>query len=516
MDIVQVKEKEQREGSDYKQLNFCKLFENQAQKNPKAIAVIFCDKSLSYEELDILSSNLAKLLKIKGVNAGSVVALGLYNGFNFLVGMLGIFKAGGIYLPIDPNYPANRIEAMLEDANPHSFITESSLQDNFAKWHDKILLMDRLPDLEFDIQLEPVCPKEPAYIIYTSGSTGKPKGIVIDHIGLTHAVLAYQNLHPVKYVSLMAGSISFDPSLLIVSHTLSLGGTICLPQNHDGIDPKQPDEYIQLIEKHSINFILCTPSLYSMMLNRSSKLSSLTCVDLCAEDIPDSLLKNHARVASNAFLYNVYGPSEYAMGATAAEIYNPYTKEFSEITIGKAFSNNNNVYILDKNFHDVSIGEKGEIFIGGPGLAKGYLHLETLTEKKFLFVSLTKQRYVRLYRTGDLGCLLPDGNIKFLGRDDHQVKILGHRIELEEIEKVVCSYSEVNKAVVNVRVDKRGLKQLVAYFSIDSSTQICEKLKVFLQERLPSYMIPSEFFQIKEWPHNQNGKIDRKALANYS
>lgn len=208
----------------------------------------------------------------------------------------------------------------------------------------------------------------------------------------------------------------------------------------------------------------------------------------------------------------IYGPTEYAMGATAALIYDAKSKTINNITIGKPFFVNS-VYILDKNFHPVSYGEKGEIFIGGPGLAIGYLNNNNLTQEKFLFFNFQSKKKLRLYRTGDMGSFLPDGNIIFLGRRDQQIKILGHRIELVEVEQVICKYPEISEAVVLLEKDLKKNKMLVAYISTHSKKEILEDLKKFLLETLPSFMIPSLFVVVKEWPYNQNGKVDRKKLV---
>ncbi len=511
MKIIQENKKVQGLNFDCKRHSFLNLFAKQVRENPKAVATVFCGESLSFEELDFRSSTLAKLLKIRGVKPGKVVALGLYNCLDFMVGMLAIFKSGGVYLPIDPHYPNQRIKRMLEDAGPWCIITEKSLKKRFLKWNNNLFLIDNLPDLELEMDLSPVDLNQTAYIVYTSGTTGNPKGISVSHSSLAYAVLAYRDLHPARYNALMTGSISFDPSLLIVVYTLASGGMVCLPENNDGIDPKQPDEYIQLIKTYSLSYLLCTPSLYSNMLKKSTRLISLECVDLCGENIPNNLPKKHSIVLPNSFLYNVYGPSEYAMGITAAEIYNPNNKTPNDVTIGTPFFENA-VYILNEHFQPLPVGIKGEIFIGGQGLSDGYLHNDKLTKEKFLWITLPDNNIVRLYRTGDMGCYLPDGNIKFLGREDRQVKVLGHRIELEEVEHIICGYSEVSEAVVVFCNFEDRENELIAYYSSNSNIDITKNLKIFLKAKFPKYMLPSKFIKINKWPYNENGKINRKEL----
>jgi amino acid adenylation domain-containing protein len=487
-------------------ISFCELFRFQVRTNPSAIAAIFEGHSLTYEELDCRSSQLADLLRTNGVKSETVVALSLHNSLDLLVGILGIFQSGGTYLPIDPNYPAERIESILEDAKPVILLTEESLNDKLSFFPYKIVLMNKLPSMEHISQGESIQANHLAYVIYTSGSTGRPKGIMVEHGALSHAALAYRELHPNKLVSLMSGSISFDVGLLVIAHALTFGGTVCIPKNEMGVDPEQ---IIALIERHRVNHMLCVPSLYAMLLNKSRKLFSLYSVDLAGENMPNDIPETHAKIAPNAVLYNVYGPSEYAIGATFAKIYDPIMKQVNKISIGKPLPKTQ-VYILDENLQQVSTGIKGEIFIGGEGLARGYLNKEALSTEKFTWVSLPDQEPIRLYRTGDFGRFLLDGNIEFLGRIDHQVKIRGYRIELGEVEYFICQHPEVNEAVVIVQEEKR----LAAYFSTRTKEPISEKLRIYLQNALPKYMIPSVLIQVEHWPRTSNGKIDRTALLN--
>ncbi len=491
-------------------VSFCDLFKLQVRKNPSAIAAIFEENTLTYEELDHQSSQLAGFLRANGVESETIVALSLRNSLDLLVGILGILKSGGAYLPIDPNYPAGRIESMIEDAEPAILLTEDSLSPKFSHLPSKIVVVNKLYPMDHISQDEFIHPDHLAYVVYTSGSTGKPKGIMIEHGALSHASLAYQKLHPNKLVSLVAGSISFDASLLVISHTLASGGIVCIPKSEVAVDPQQ---IIALIEKHGINYTLCVPSFYSMLLIKSQRLPSLQSVDLGGENIPNDIPGLHTEIAPNATLYNVYGPSEYAIGATFAKIYDPITKQVNRITIGKPLRNTQ-VYILDENLQQVSTGVKGEIFIGGEGLARGYLNKKALSTEKFIWVSLPDQESVRLYRTGDFGRILPDGNIEFLGRKDHQVKIRGYRIELGEVEYWICQHPEVSKAVVFAQEEKDGRKRLVAYFSGAPRITI-DALRLYLSDLLPTHMIPSSFVKLEQFPLLSNGKIDRKALLEF-
>jgi polyketide synthase PksJ len=489
--------------------NLCGLFEQQVKANPDAIAGIFQEKSITYKELDDLSSRLADFLRAEGAKAEAIVALSIHNSLHLLVAILGILRSGGVYLPIDPNYPPERIESMLENAKPLLVLTEESLLDKFSTLSCKTFLINEIPSVDRPGPMEPIQLNHLAYVVFTSGSTGKPKGILIEHKALSHAIFAHRKLHPQNLVSLVAGSISFDASIIVIALTLSSGGTVCIPKSERFVDPEQ---IVNLIEKHAINYTLCIPSFYSMLLNKSRPLSCLQSVDLGGENIPNTIPDLHRKLAPNAILYNMYGPSEYSVGATFAKIYDPDAKQVHKITIGKALSNTQ-VYILDENFQQAPVDVKGEIFIGGDGLATGYLNNETLSAEKFIHAPLEGQKAIRLYRTGDFGRFLPDGNIEFLGRIDHQVKIHGYRIEIGEIEGTICRYPEVDEAVVIVREDLDGRKRMVAYFTARANHRISEKLRIHLLGALPQYMIPSTFIQVDQFSRTPNGKIDRKVLA---
>lgn len=493
--------------------SFCDFFKKIAKKHAQNKAVIFNQSVLSYSQLDKLSTQLAHNLIKEGVQPGDIVALGLYNDLDLIIALLSVWQANGVYLPIDPNYPKERIGVMLADASPKLLITKRETVNKFSFFKGKKFIIEKLQNKDQiqQVDLEKVKLHQLAYIMYTSGSTGKPKGIMVDHVALKHAALAYKELHPDRHISLISGSISFDPSLLTIIHSLVTGGTICLFDNRKGIDVKSSKEIIDTIKKNNVSFILSTPSFYSNLVNENIPLLSLKNVDLCGEKVSKKLLIKHIKIAPNATLCNAYGPTEYAIGATAAILYDSEKKKINKVSVGKGFSANK-IYILDSNFNRVEQGQKGEIFIGGPGLAKGYMNLRKLNREKFLCLDTLEDEPVRVYRTGDLGYYLPDGNIEFLGRSDFQVKINGHRVELEEVEHVINGYSSVDRSIVITKEYLHEGKKLIAFFS--SSDKLLEKrLKDYLLKKLPSYMIPCKFIQIKSWPVTKNGKIDRKYLS---
>lgn len=487
--------------------NIIQLFQIRAKQYPDKIAARFADKKLSYRELDQRSNQIAKYLRKNGVQAEVVVGLSLDNGVDLILAIMGILKAGGVYLPVEPSYPKERIDFMLKDAKPVILITESSKAHQFIEFSGNIIQLDLVlaeisvcDDDPLNISIEP---NHLAYIIYTSGSTGNPKGIMVEHHSLSHGAVAHQEFYEGELIGLLSSSISFDVSILIIFHLLLSGGTVCIPPSGSIVDAKSISD---LIEKNSINYILCVPSLYSMLLNRFRKLPSLKIVSLTGENIPNSILILHPQLAPNAILYNEYGPTEYAIGTTIAKLYDPKEQKMYPVTIGKPLPNTH-VYILDENLQPVLNTKKGEIFIGGMGVARGYINQPFLTAERFIPFQSTF-----LYRTGDFGRFLTNGNIEFLGRIDYQVKIHGNRVELGEVEHVINTYPKIDEAVVVVRENSNESKYLVAYFTALANSDIKQELKSHLANILPKYMIPSIFVQLESFSRTPNGKIDRNAL----
>jgi amino acid adenylation domain-containing protein len=489
--------------------SICEIWEKNIRENPETIAIKYGDISLSYKELDEKSTQLARFLKVQGVASGDIVALSMRHNHNLIIGALGILKAGGVYCPIDPGYPITRFNHIMSDARPILLLTEDNIVGTLPAHACKTILIEQCWEkLHFHIDLPLIDPTQLAYLIYTSGSTGAPKGIMIQHSSVTQSLLVRKKFYPQHPISLLIGSISFDASILIIFYTLAVGGTICLPKNADTLNITK---IIEFVNHNSVNFILCVPQAYELILRFADKFESLECVSLAGDVIPGILPSTHAQVAPNALLYNDYGPSECAIGATIATIYDPQTKQTHKITIGKPLPGVE-IYLLDERLNPVPIGDKGEIYIGGSGLASGYLNKPDLSAEKFLMVSLPGQKAKQLYRTGDYGRLLPDGNLDFLGRLDHQVKIRGHRIEFGEVEHVVCEHPEINAAIALAVKDVAGHNKLALYFSTASQESFSGALRTYLADKLPPYMVPSLFIQIKEWPQTPNGKIDRKAL----
>lgn len=481
----------------------CELFEKTASLNPDSLAALTLDREITYRELDLQSNQLANYLIKKGVGPGKIVGLFFDCDLSLLIGLLGILKAGGVYFPLDPNYPKERLRYMIEDATPHLILTYSRYQDQL-KAHSQTVFFDIEKDLIESFGNAPPrvksSPEDLAYLIYTSGSTGKPKGIMIPHKSVALAALARENVYPKKVRGLVTGSISFDASLITIFPTLTEGGIVCLA----GSSLMDPDATIQFIHEKSIDFLMCVPSLYSMLLEKKKEMPSLKAVSLGGESLPRYIPALHRQFAPNAILFNEYGPSEWAMGTTIAKIVDPATSKIKEITIGSPHPGAE-IYLLDDKFQMVPKGEKGEIFISGDGLALGYLNQPDLTKERFFSLSL-QGKSIRVYRTGDYARLLPEGELEYLGRIDTQVKIRGFRIELGEIEESLKQYDSIQEVVVLMKE-----KQLIAYYTGHREIET-GKLKAFLSLRVPSAAVPSHFVYLERFSRTPNGKINRSTL----
>lgn len=484
------------------------LFEDLAQHIPNNIAAIFENTKLTYKDLNEKSTELANYLIRLEVKPESIVSLSVNSNFHLLIGILGILKTGGVYLPLDPSYPSERLQFALENSKAAVLLTETHLNHLFSGFKNTINL-----DNEYSSSTHPapfshkIKLQNLAYIMYTSGTTGNPKGVMIEHKGFANAVLTRMKFYHNNIKTLLLNSIAFDMSIMIIFHTLLSGGTLVLPNKNSHIDA---ENILELVEKHSINYLLCVPSLYAMLLQKAGNFPSLKNVVLGGENVPQSLLDSHSKQVPHAYLFNEYGPTECSICTTVAKIYDPVDGKVDKISIGKPLENTQ-IYVLDENLQEVPVGTKGEMFIGGVGLARGYINNPELTAEKFIQVTFPDQRSVLLYRTGDFGRILSNGDIEFLGRVDHQVKIRGYRIELGEIEQAICSYPEIKEMAVIAREDSSGNKRLVAYFSSAVSISI-EGLRSHMAGILPKHMVPSLFMQLDSFPLTSNGKIDRKAL----
>ncbi|GAA3932942.1 amino acid adenylation domain-containing protein [Chitinophaga oryziterrae] len=473
------------------------LFREQVEASPAATAVSFEDKNYSYYELEIRSNALAGLLKQQGVSAEVQVPVYLPRSADLVVVILAILKAGGTYVPVDPEYPLQRVQYMLNDAAASVIITSAELagqlEDNIRY---KIITTDDIPDQSFGIVSEGVNSDQLAYVIYTSGSTGNPKGVQIPHSNLVNFIYGMDHLLGLTREDhlLAITSISFDISILELLWTLSRGMKITIRSSSMSLN--NFDQY------STVTALQITPSYLGVLLEDTGShlfLRGLQHLIVGGERFPEDLL-SRVRQYTSASVYNVYGPTESTIWSSGTKL------ESGKVTAGKPIVNTR-IYILDKNHELCPAGIIGELFIGGAGVARGYSNNESLTASRFIGLS----GIGRVYVTGDLARWLPDGTIEILGRTDHQVKVRGYRIETGEIESVISSYEEVRNSVVVAVKDETGNNLLAAYLSVSSHYRE-DVLYGLLKDRLPDYMLPSYFIEMADLPLTPNGKIDRNAL----
>ena len=488
------------------------LIEHQAQQKPNNIAVEFENEKLTYNQLNNRANQLAHYLQQIGVIPGTLVGICVERSLDMIIGILGILKAGGAYVPIDPSYPQERVAWILENTQTPILLTQQPLVEKLPAPQARVICLDSewevIAHQNQDNPTLQITPSDLAYIIYTSGSTGKPKGVQITHRNLVHSTCARINYYqePVSRFLLLS-SFAFDSSVAGIFWTLCCGGTLVLPK--EGLQ-REITKLLELIHQHHISHLLSLPSLYALILQqaKSEQLASLRAIIVAGEICSNELVKRHQEYFPEAYLYNEYGPTE---GTVWSTVYHCQSHELTRVPIGRPIANTQ-TYILDSKVHPVSIGVPGEIYIGGDGLALGYLNQPELTAEKFITNPFSKEPTARLYKTGDLAQYLADGNIEFLGRIDHQVKIRGYRIELGEIEFVLSQHPEVEEAIVIAREYEPGNQRLVAYIVPKVAPVTNKDLRQFLQVQLPEYMIPSAFALLEAFPLLPNGKVDRQAL----
>ncbi|MBD0386348.1 MAG: amino acid adenylation domain-containing protein [Nostoc sp. C3-bin3] len=500
------------------------LFEAQVEKTPDAIAVVFQEQSLTYRELNQRANQLAHYLQKLGVRPEVLVGICVERSFEMIVGLLGILKAGGAYLPLDPVYPQERLAYMLADAQVSVLLTQECLLANFPDTPAKVICIDDAELIAQQPQTNPINHSKLdnlVYVIYTSGSTGKPKGVMIEQSSLvnyTQAAITEYGINSSDRI-LQFASISFDAAAEEIFPCLVQGATLVL----------RTDEMLSSIPhflkecQQQLLTVLDLPTAFWQQLTfelAALKLtlpSFLRLVIIGGEKASiDKVLTWQQCVDKKIRLVNSYGPTEATVVATICDLSEQTFTQ--EIPIGKAVSNIQ-TYILDSHLQPVPIGIPGELYIGGKGVARGYLNQPELTAEKFIPNPFNKAADKKLYKTGDLVRYRDDGNIEILGRVDHQVKIRGFRIELEEIEAKLIQHSFVRESVLVVREDNPDDKRLVAYivpntqnYELENNIKLIPELRHFLKESLPEYMVPSAFVLLEKLPLTPNGKIDRRAL----
>jgi len=510
------------------------LFEERVQRSPEAVAVICDEGQLSYRELNERANQLGWYLREHGVGPEVLVGICVERSVEMLVGLLGILKAGGGYLPLDPDYPAERLRYMVEDSHPALLLTQERLQQGLVDaGAQQVLCLDR--DWE-TIRKRPVTnlkrigsAENAAYVIYTSGSTGKAKGVLIAHRALCNQLVWMQSVFGLSSFDrvLQKASFSFDGSVEEIFATLVGGAQLILAKPGGQVDI----EYlVGLIKERGITFIDLTPSLLRGLLENPEMeaCTSLRWVLSGGESLSFELQEMFFQKMS-AELFNTYGPTETTVQSSYWRCHRGQGGGGGGVPLGGPLSNTQ-LYALDQGAEAVPVGVAGELCIAGAGLARGYLNRPDLTAERFVPNPFVASREgsgrgggQRLYRTGDKVRWRSDGNLEYLGRLDQQVKLRGFRIELGEIEAALQEQAGVRQAVVIAREDQPGDKRLVAYVVAEPGSEKNDQggrtaglrisaLREHLRGKLPEYMMPSAYVQLEELPLNHNGKIDRKSL----
>ena len=483
-----------------------------ALKTPNAIAVICEDKSITYQELLRRTEAIIPLIIRHSKGENKIVALATNRSLDMIVGMLAILRAGCAYLPIDSDFPTQRIDYMLEDAGVELILTQEVLKKNYSDFEGSVLIIDDThPEIDAEfINNVKNNENDLAYVIYTSGSTGKPKGVPISHKNIMNSTagrLSFYENNPTVF--LLLSSLSFDSSKAGIFWTLCTGGTLLISAKRAEQDL---EGLARTIKQYKVSHTLMLPTLYHILLDYADddNINSLSNVIVAGETCSSFLAKKHFKVLPHTHLYNEYGPTEATVWCIAYKIL-PKNSETS-IPIGKPVANAQ-VYLLDGNKSLVPYGAVGEIHIGGHGLSSGYLNRPDLVAKAYIVSPFGSTEDEKLYKTGDFGRYNQDGDIEFLGRVDDQIKIRGYRIELDEIENVILSHHQVQEVTVLIGEDEVNIKskRLVAF--VRTSDKFDEKMmKQELRANLPDYMIPSVFITVKDFPLLPNGKIDKLAL----
>ncbi len=505
------------------------LFEAQVERTPEEVAVIFAGEQLTYHELNQRANRLAHYLRQMGVEPDTLVALLAERGISFLISILAIFKAGGAYLPLDPHYPATRLGRLIESSRCSLVLASTACVATLADALTEVppelcprsIYCEDLPQVNHSEENLPICttPRHLAYIIYTSGSTGMPKGAMVEHRGMLNHVYAKIDALDLAAADTVAQTASqcFDISVWQFLAALVVGGRVQIYPDEVAHDPVQ---LLSQVEQHRVSILETVPSLLRAMLDaheaeaaRGQNLQMLRWLIPTGEALPVDLCWRWLSIYPHVPLLNAYGPTECSDDVTHHPIYKAPDETRSSIPIGRAIANMR-VYVLDRQLEPLPIGVSGELYVGGIGVGRGYLGDERRTAEAFLPDPFGTEPGARLYKTGDLARYLPDGNLEFLGRLDHQVKVLGFRIELGEIEAVLGQHPAVHQSVVVAYEGVSGDRRLVAYVVLRQEQRASiNDLQSHVMKHLPDYMVPFAFVLLEALPLTPNGKVDRKVLS---
>jgi len=504
------------------------IFEAQVERSPAAVAIAYQGKQISYRELNQQANRLAHYLRSCGVGPETVVALLAERSMLFAVAMLAVFKAGGAYLPLDPQHPAARLRRVIEQSRCQFILSTASFAATLSHTLSEspaearpccISLEEVLHSNQQDENLPTVSmPGNLAYVIYTSGSTGQPKGAMVEQRGMLNHLSAKIEALELSAADIVAQTASqcFDISVWQFLAALLVGGRVQIYPDaiaHDAL------QLLQQVEQQQVSILETVPSLLRAILDAQEdetsdrpQLAKLRWLIPTGEALPVELCRRWLKRYPHIPMLNAYGPTECSDDVTHYVISEPPPQQQRTIPIGRAIRNIQ-LYVLDENLQPLPAGESGELYVGGIGVGRGYLGDEQRTAEAFIADPFVPTENARLYKTGDLARYLPDGNLEFIGRRDTQVKIRGYRIELGEIEAVLNQQEGVREAVVVVREEEPGDKRLVAYVVLRQQQAITmEDVRKQLKTQVPTYMVPATFVQLEKLPLTSNGKLDRAAL----
>jgi len=499
-----------------------RIFEKQVERMPDAVALSFEDERLTYDELNRHANQVAHYLRRHGVSSGSLVGLCLERSIDLVIALLGIVKTGAAYVPLDPAYPKERLAFMMADAQIGVVVTQRSLLQTLPAHPAKIVSLDgdwKEIERESEQNLEGVFePERLAYVIYTSGSTGVPKGVAVTQKNVLRLFSATQRWFGFneRDVWTLFHSYAFDVSVWELWGALLHGGRLVIVPYFIS---RTPEAFYQLLLKEQVTVLSQTPSAFDQLKgaeeisSNDGKHLAMRLIIFAGEKLEfGSLQKWYERHDERQpQLVNMYGITETTVHSTYRPLRADEAREGACSMIGRPIPDLQ-VYILDARAQLVPVGVPGELYVGGEGLAQGYLNRPDLTADRFVPHPFSKTPGARLYRSGDRARYRPDGDIEYLGRVDDQVKIRGFRIELGEIEAILGQHEAVREVVVTAREDVPGESRLVAYFVSRNSDVLATHLRNYLKERLPEYMIPSAFISLAQLPLTANGKVDRNAL----
>ena len=494
------------------------LFEEQVEKTPNNIAVLFEDQQLTYAELNASANQLAHYLQGLGVEPEVLVGIYLERSLEMIIALLGILKAGGAYLPLDPALPTSSLEFRLQDAQTKVLLTQGQLVKKLPEHTAQLVCMESAweaiaredsEDFRSEVRSENL-----VYTIYTSGSIGKPKGVAIEHQQLVNYLYSIQDILnlPARSSFAHVSTLAADLGNTVIFPSLCSGGCLHIVSSERVANAtaladyfqRYPIDCLKIVPSHLAALLASSP--YQSILPRQllilgGEVASWQLIEPIQKQVPECQILNH------------YGPTEATIGTLTYPVKNRQTSDGAQtVPLGRPLANVQ-VYVLDKELQPLPLGVQGELYISGAGLARGYLNRPEQTAEWFIANPFLSESGTRLYKTGDLVRYLPDGNLEFIGRVDHQVKIRGFRVEPGEIESVLNQHSGVQQAVVSVQEDELNGKRLATYVvpSREQAPRVSD-LRNFLRERLPEYMIPSAFILLKALPLTANGKLDRHAL----